>query len=50
MNEMNEKMLFKIGVKFADSFFMGKNFFRCMECIYDKVPVVNYNKSIKGME
>ena len=26
LNEMNEKMSFKIGVRFAASFYMGKNF------------------------
>ena len=26
MTEMNEKMSFKMGVKFAASFYMGKNF------------------------
>ena len=34
VNELNEKMSFKMGVKFAASFYMGKSFFRCMECIY----------------
>ena len=34
MNELNEKMSFKMGVKFAALFYMGKIFFRCMECIY----------------
>ena len=37
---MNEKMSFKMGVKFAASFYMGKNFLDVW--IYDKVPEVNY--------
>ena len=47
---MNEKMSFKMGVKFAASFYMGKDFLErsfymyCMY-LYAKVPEVNYNQS-----
>ena len=41
MNETNEKMSFKMGVTFAASFYMGKNFLYGMY-FYDKVPEVNY--------
>ena len=38
---MNEKMSFKMGVTFAASFYMGKNFLYG-RYLYDKVPEVNY--------
>ena len=43
MNEMNETMSVTMDVKFAASFYMGKE---CMPCIYmlPEVPEVNYNK------
>ena len=37
---MNEKMSFKMGVKFAASFYTGKNFLDGMACIY----MLQYNQ------
>ena len=41
MNEMNEKISFKSGERFAASFYMGKNF---PDVWHVKVPEVNYNQ------
>ena len=38
---MNENISFKMGVTFAASFYMGKNFLYGMY-LYEKVPEVNY--------
>ena len=41
---MNEKMSFKMGAKFAASFYMGKNFLIYGMYLYVKVPKVNCNQ------
>ena len=44
MNKINENTSFKMGAKFAASFYMGKNFLDIGMYLYVKVPEVNYNQ------
>ena len=41
---MKEKMSFKMEVKFAASFYMGKKFLMCGMYLYVKIHEVNYNR------
>ena len=41
---MIEDMSFKMGAKFAASFYMSKNFLDIWHALYVNVPEVNYNQ------